>query len=263
MNARTAIRVPEDVLRVLSAADLDGPRLMLTGQLDRKLYVDTNKVLEAAGGKWNRTAKAHVFEGDAIEVIEPIILTGEYSRIKQDFGQFDTPPALVERLIELAGIEPGMWVLEPSAGIGNIAVALIERGALVETCEMDEKRCAQLTMRILKLNETQATASCIGRNANFLTVDPGEDPSFDRVVMNPPFARQADIDHVLHALKFLKPGGRLVSVMSAGVMFRADKRATGFRDLVAAKGGVIERLPDGAFKDSGTMVNTCIVTISA
>jgi 16S rRNA G1207 methylase RsmC len=35
--------------------------------------------------------------------------------------------------------------------------------------------------------------------------------------MNPPFARQADIHHVNHALKFLKPDGLLVSVMSAGV----------------------------------------------
>ena len=45
---------------------------------------------------------------------------------------------------------------------------------------------------------------------------------FDRVVMNPPFCRGRDLDHVRHALRFVAPGGRLVAIMSAGVAFRED-----------------------------------------
>jgi hypothetical protein len=44
----------------------------------------------------------------------------------------------------------------------------------------------------------------------------GELGKFDRVVMNPPFDHGADIKHVEHARKFLKPGGRLVAVVANG-----------------------------------------------
>jgi len=71
---------------------------------------------------------------------------------------------------------------------------------------------------------------------------------------------QADIDHVQHAFKFLKPGGHLVSVMSAGVMFRENKKTVDFRNLIESCGH-IERLPENSFRDSGTGVNTCIVVM--
>ena len=83
---------------------------------------------------------------------------------------------------------------------------------------------------------------------------------FDRVVMNPPFSRQADIDHVTHAARFLKPGGRMVAIMSAGTIFRQNSKAVAFRGWLEALGGTLEDLPDGAFKASGTMVRTCIVS---
>lgn len=124
-------QIAQDVLKVLDAATIDGALLTLNGNLDRKLYVETNKVIEAAGGKWNRSKKAHVFDGNAIDAIEPIILTGEYARTKQDFGQFDSPADVVSRVIELARIETGMTVLEPSAGIGNIAYAAEAAGGKV------------------------------------------------------------------------------------------------------------------------------------
>jgi hypothetical protein len=50
-------------------------------------------------------------------------------------------------------------------------------------------------------------------------------------------------------------------VMSASVTFRDNKLTQDFRDLVRERGGDIEALPEGAFKDSGTMVRTVIVTI--
>jgi type I restriction-modification system DNA methylase subunit len=79
--------------------------------------------------------------------------------------------------------------------------------------------------------------------------------------MNPPFADQQDIRHVEHALRFLKPGGRLVAIMSAGVSFRQDRQATTFRELVEGCDGTIEPLPEGAFEASGTGVRAVLVTI--
>ncbi|WPE19903.1 hypothetical protein [Shinella zoogloeoides] len=241
-------QIATDVLKVLDAAIVEGSKVILTGQLDRKLYVETDKVLQAAGGKWNRSAKAHVFDGDAAEVLEPIILTGEYSRTKQDFGQFDTPSDLAETVVDLADVRAGMSVLEPSAGIGRIAAAARQAGAHVTCWEIDAKRAEKL-------------ADYAPNIGDFLAAEPVK--AFDRVVMNPPFAKQDDIRHVLHAFKFLKAGGRLVAIMSASVMFRDNKPTTEFREFVSANGGSIKRLPDGSFKSSGTGVNTCVVTIDA
>jgi len=249
------MRVDNTVLNVLSNAQMDGARLVLVGQLDRALYTQTNKVLEAAGGKWDKKAKAHVFPVDAADAMEQIIQTGEVTLIRtiqQDFGYFPTPPAVVARLMEIAVLEDGMDVLEPSAGRGAIAI------------ELENRNCYVYAVELLDQNAQALTASAfLGTVANrdFLSMSP--DPRFDRVVMNPPFAKQADIHHVNHALKFLKPDGLLVSVMSSGVTFRDNKLTQDFRDLIRARGGDIEALPDGAFKESGTEVRTVIVTIPA
>jgi ParB family transcriptional regulator, chromosome partitioning protein len=85
---------------------------------------------------------------------------------------------------------------------------------------------------------------------------------FDRVIANPPFEKQADIDHVLHAWAHLKPGGRLVSVMSAGVTFREDRKTRAFRDFLNEHGALVETNPEGAFKESGTGVSTVLVAIT-
>jgi len=238
--------ISQDVMQVLDRAIIAGATLTLTGQLDRKLYQDTNKVIEAAGGKWNRKIKAHVFDGEALDAVEPILLTGEYRLTKQDFGQFDTPEELAERIVDLADVQAGQSVLEPSAGVGRIASAIRQVGAFVTCWEIDPKRAEKLPSVANSVN--------LG---DFLTAEPN--PVFDRVVMNPPFARQADIDHVLHAAKFLRDSGKLVAIMSASVLFRDNAKTSGFRQFVETRGGSFERLPDAAFKSSGTMVNTCIV----
>ncbi|AVX04298.1 hypothetical protein MXMO3_01773 [Maritalea myrionectae] len=245
------VQVPQPVMEVLDRAIIDGSALQLTGQLDRKLYVETNKVLEAAGGKWNRKAKAHIFDGEALDAIEPILLTGEYARTKQDFGQFDSPEEVVGLVIQLARIEPGMSVLEPSAGIGNIAIAAERAGGKVVAVEIDTKRFSVLN----------ADPKLEAIHANFL--EWSDHARFDRVVMNPPFARQADVHHVNHAHRFLKSGGLLVAIMSASVMFRDNGLTREFRAFVERQGGTIERLPDHSFKASGTAVHTCIVAIPA
>lgn len=143
-----------------------------------------------------------------------------------------------------------MLVLEPSAGRGNIVDALERAGAKVDAVELLPANVEALTR--------QGSANTI-RTADFLTVPP--EPRYDRAVMNPPFAKQADIHHVTHAFKFLKPGGRMVAVMSSSVSFRDNKLTTDFRELVRQQGGWFETVEDGAFKESGTMVRTVIVVI--
>jgi len=250
------MRVSQDVLDVLDRATCDGNTLSLAsvGKLDRALYTATNKALEAAGGKWSRKAQAHLFDGKAAEAIEPIILTGEIVSLRQELQQFYTPLDLAQRVAGAAKIEPDMHVLEPSAGQGALAKAAWACHGKVTSVEIDRKNCEVLAA-IVHIDGF-GPVIC----ADFLQQHP--EPTYDRVLMNPPFTRGQDIDHVEHAIRFLKPGGRLVAIMSGGILSRTGRQAA-FRQRVADLGGALAALPADSFKASGTNVATCLVTLDA
>ena len=241
------MKIANEVLKVLSEGNTVGSAYYLpSGQLDRQMYTKVNKVLEAAGGKWDRKAKAHIFASDAEDRIDQIIVTGEVDLPKDEFEFFPTPHNVADTMHNIAGVTTYMHVLEPSAG----------RGALVHRLEDVYVHCSEKMPANAKYLREEGYRV---EEADFMAVPARQD--FDRVLMNPPFSKGQDVKHVTHALGFLKPGGRLVAIMGAGVTFRQDKRTTDFRELVQSMGGTIEPLPEGSFKSSGTMVNTVIVVI--
>lgn len=240
-----------DVLGILSRATADGNALRITERLSRADYLAVNEVLTAAGGKWNRKARAHLFPGDAAAVLAQLIDGGTY-RTAADDGWFPTPPAIVARVLDAAGLEPGMDVLEPSAGEGAIAGPAAARGCAVDCIEYSEDRAAVID---------QAGYARRVKVGDFLAIDP--EPVYDRVLMNPPFAKYADVHHVWHALKFLRPGGRLVAIMAAGTEYRMDNLTAAFRHSLPEFAGTLTALPEQAFRESGTDVRTVIVTMTA
>ena len=66
--------IPEEVLTVLSTVEIEGNNVRITAQLDRKLYLAVNKVLDRIGGTWNKKAKAHVFDVDPTGRLECILV---------------------------------------------------------------------------------------------------------------------------------------------------------------------------------------------
>jgi len=235
-------KITEEVANVLGDAEISGDQLVLVGNLDRKLYVSVNKVLDSIGGKWNRKVKAHIFESDPEDVISQILLTGEYRDKKEDqkeYQFFETPPALAQTLVDLACIREGDKCLEPSAGTGRIA-------KLMPDCDVIERE----NMRQFQLSNDgfKVVAS------DFLDWH----EKYDVIVANPPFTKQQDIDHINHMLD-LAPC--VVSVACGNVLWRESKKAIAFRERVERIGGTIERLPEGSFKESGTLINTCIVHV--
>lgn len=159
---------------------------------------------------------------------------------------FPTPPELAARMVEIAGIEAHHTVLEPSAGTGNI-IRAIERCARVSAIEINSK----LVDSLVRVCEQT-------RCANFLECTVDELGTFDRIVANPPFADGADIEHIEHALTFLKPGGKLVAICANG-----PRQNTRLRPIVEQRGGTWEELPADTFKDSGTSARTVLLTIGA
>lgn len=175
--------------------------------------------------------------------------------VARNFGFFPTPPALVQRVIEAAGLyrrpgDPRIHLLEPSAGTGNIAKAAVEAAAIVDCIEIQAEHALTLRASGRYRRVTKA---------DFLDVPPA--PTYDRVLMNPPFDRERDIDHVMHALRFLKPGGVLVAIMSAHTEFAESRKARAFRDHIAKLGGSFMDLPRNSFSASGTNVNTILLTV--
>lgn len=157
------------------------------------------------------------------------------------FNLFPTPRALAVRAVELAGIEPGQVVLEPSAGTGHLVEPLLAAGAQVVAVEVDPGMAAWLGQRF-----AGSAVHC----ADFLAWEPGR--QFERVVMNPPFKRGADLLHIERAAAMLALGGRLVAFCADGPRQRA---------ALGPRASAWHSLPLGAFAEVGTRVAAAIVVI--
>ena len=176
----------------------------------------------------------------------------------KNLGFFETPKQVVEKLMERASLwkndEKPFRILEPSAGLGRIAFALADNGETdITAVEFDASRA-----HALKASGKLAKVL----NEDFLDMKPADLGAFDRILMNPPFGHQSEIDHVLHAWNFLAPGGVLVSVMPSSAEFSETKKALYFQNLVTESGGSFIDLPAGSFQESGTMINTAIVIMN-
>lgn len=255
--------IPDDARAVLKRGVVNFAGLSYTlpdGQLERPLYESVNSVLADYGGKWSRSKKAHLFpDRSSLNRLNDAITTGKSQNLQSARQSFFTPEPLVERMVKLANVKPGMKVLEPSHGDGRIAMALYRAGCEVWAIEKDEDL------------HDNFSAKCCGDNLSvermylhhmdFLNFDRYCEEKFQAIVMNPPFTKGQDAKHILHAYSLLGQGGTLVAIASAGVRFRRDKPYRDVAALVKDNGGDIEELPKDTFKESGTSVNTVLLVI--
>lgn len=149
-----------------------------------------------------------LYFGNSAPEIDRSIQTAMDIRRKAIYTQvpdfFPTPKGLIDRMLEIADVQPGQRVLDPSAGAGDICLAVRDLG--VSTID-----CFEINwdlVQALALLEFQLLAR------DFLTATPR--PIYDRVVMNPPFGKDAYIDHVRTAYHWLAPRGELIAVLPNG-----------------------------------------------
>lgn len=114
-------------------------------------------------------------------------------------SQWFTPRETAARIVQMAQTWPdggnagrkNMRVLEPSAGIGRLALELAAEGHQVTCVDIDPENCVRLRRHAFD-------TVC----RDFLQLTPLDLPHFDVAVMNPPFEGGQTEKHIMHALKF-------------------------------------------------------------
>lgn len=166
----------------------------------------------------------------------------EPTRDDLEDNYFPTPDSVIEQMIDEAALEYGMQILEPSAGDGRI-IRAIQDGhpdLTITGYEIDPERAKEAGVRCFDFMQVFA------------------EPTYDRILMNPPFSHGRWYQHVLHAYKFLKPGGRLVAIVPNGAINQKY-----LQEWNAMMRGFVNEipLPKGTFKESGTMIETRILVV--
>lgn len=170
------------------------------------------------------------------------------TEVSKDLQFYRTPDKIADRLVEKAFPRTGMRILEPSCGDGSIIKAVQRFVTKNSLCDISIQSYEVDANRAHRAKETGTSVIC----KNFLEVPPS--PSFDLVLMNPPFYGKHYQAHVEHARKFLKPNGVLYAILP--VTAATDH---GFVTIQKWGRDVWEDLPVGSFSESGTQINTGIV----
>jgi hypothetical protein len=186
--------------------------------ISKEAYAEYKRVMEILEGTWV-TGKNYFdfpFHVQLHRVLKRVVTTGEVPLRVQTYQEFLTPTDLADKMAALAIgqlasidlIHPNKaMVLEPSAGRGAIIDALLRRSEIPWNWEIN-------------------AVEIQGRNARAITDDPrvyvvngdflDQRPAcgrYDAVLMNPPFARNAWLLHLEHAIKFLGKNGFLIAVV--------------------------------------------------
>lgn len=248
------ITVSPEVSSLLQRSTVDGAILRLPDEkLDRPMYEAVNKVIVALGGKWDRRKNGHVFPFDPAPKIAEAVGGGSVVSRQQKLQHFDTPLALADRLVSKLGHIGGKTCLEPSAGRGNIVSALAHRDPnYVIAVEIDADNGAALKA------QGKAHEVFIG---DFLDEDPSA-YGCHFVAMNPPFKGNQDIRHVRHAFACLDAGGVLAAIVSEHGFMGQERECVEWRQWLADHAAEVEIIPAGAFKESGTGIQTRMIVIT-
>lgn len=238
--------------QVLQGCTIDGMIVKLPPeQLDRKLYEEVKKSLELIGGKWKGGKVAgFVFPHDPVDLLAQIS-NGEKRNLKKEYQFFATPDMLADKLVELAELRETDSILEPSAGQGAIIKAIQRK------FPQKEVSCYEL----MPINQSFLIKM---HNVNLLGDDflaNNSRGSYDRIVANPPFTKNQDIDHINMMWKLLRPGGRMVSMASVHWRHSTNKKEKLFKEWLYEIDAAIIDVPAGTFKESGTTIETVIIVI--
>ena len=162
--------------------------------------------------------------------------------LAKDLQYYPTPDAIADEVLKWWSMGDGARVLEPSCGCGRLMEA-VRRAATRQRVRVEMEG---IETDMGRADEARAKGHRV-TVANFLEVDPAHVEPCSHVVMNPPFYGRHYLKHIRHAMRFLKPGGSLVSILPATAHYDHKALPDGYR---------WRDLPVGAFAESGTRIPT-------
>lgn len=239
---------------VLKQCTIEGNVVKLPGiRLDRPIYIEVMKALELIGGSWKGgKTLGFVFKSDPTILLNKINQRELKSKKETQF--FATPKVIADKLVKLADLKKTDKILEPSAGQGSIIESIKNAGFKnLYACEKDSINKSILQEKyddLIFFNED-----------DFLLIDEKKN-NFDKIIANPPFSKNQDIDHIKKMFSLLSNNGRLVSIASKHWLTSTNKKETAFREWLNEVKAEIIGLEKGGFSESGTNVETVIIIIS-
>jgi hypothetical protein len=237
---------------VLQNCTIEGTIVKLPNvQLERELYQEVAKSLKLIGGAWKGGKVAgFVFAFDPTELLDQIS-NGEKRNLKKEFQFFATPEKKADELVRLAELKNSDSILEPSAGQGAIIKAINKVTDAIPDCyELMEVNTVILKKSGLSFN-------LIGKD--FLN---HTGKKYTKIIANPPFTKNQDIDHLKEMYNCLADGGRLVCITSESWVSGNQKKQLDFKKWLNTVNAEVIDIEKGAFKESGTMVGAKIVVIN-
>ncbi len=218
-------------------------------------YAQVKAALQKAGGVYKKNT--FVFKSEAQPIIDRL-LGGEKVNIKKETQFFATPSQLADDLVFEAQVEPYDEILEPSAGEGAIVDALL-RLEFDLTITLVEKNVDNKIFLRKKYSNNEGISFANPPNNDFLEYNGS---GYDRIIANPPFSKNQDIDHIMKMYECLNSGGRLVSIASTHWQDSKNKKETEFRAWLKELKADVREIEAGAFKESGTNVKTVMIIIN-
>lgn len=239
------------VEKILQNCKWDGQVLTLPQvQFTKKSYLEAKKWIEETGGKWNTSRQGFTWEFDANRVAN-ILLQGKRYNLQQEFQFFATPDWIADLVASrFSSLSSDMRILEPSAGRGSLVKAIRRR------CPDAVVDCFELMPENIPFLQQVEGANIVGTDFKDC------EGQYQRIIANPPFSNNQDIDHVYLMFDHLEQGGEMAVITSRHWQIAQDKKSRFFRQWLQENGANIEDIAGGEFKESGTIVSTSLVFIA-
>lgn len=239
----------EDILKHCTLED--GVLKLPKVQFNKKSYAEAKKWIEEAGGSWQSgKIQGFTFPFNPERVFS-ILKEGKRCNLQQEYQFFETPAEVADWLVMLAGgIHENDTVLEPSAG----------RGALIKAIH---RACPSVTVECYELMPENREFIHSLDNVIILDEDFTKDSvgSYTKIIANPPFSNNQDIEHVRIMYKLLEKGGTLAAITSSHWKIASEKKCVDFRNWLEEVHGEVFEIGAGEFKESGTSISTMAVVI--
>ncbi len=120
-----------------------------------------------------------------------------------DVPYVPTPPEVVERMLDMANVKPGDFVIDLGSGDGRIAIAAAKRGARAFGVDIDPQRIEEAQLN--------ARGAGVEDKATFRRQNLFETRIAEATVLTMYLLRQVNLDLRPRVLEELKPGTRVVS----------------------------------------------------